>query len=489
MSFQAMLAARAHKLGRAQPTALFRHRALARDPLCIVAWQLGAEPYSCGAIAMGTKSSGYKLYVPGYPLDRDLLFAELTRFARQFCPAFEAYAGGPCEVVSHYGSDLMVPSRLPQILVANTETIGLLGRLGRRLAYLPTTGEYPADPVLPRMGRHLMWLAQHAHLPGQQLILSITDLLTTHYATAMSPYEVGSLAAVNAWIAPPMGRHGFHAAEVAERQAVGPTPDPSDGERVYQCMIEFNAARGESKDAALVQKLVQPLRALYRDMVEDTWALIWQAVDRERKQPEAASVARRAREDRIAYASHLSWMAGPLGGLRSARLSTRSAAMRLGEFERANATLLAEEAIDDPLRMAPVLLVRKAIAGEVIDSDPNRREVINSRFCKRPSITLRTDEPCIMTLGTELLWTKMPAGREWLVTQVVAAGGGSDVELVLQTNRAPEAGLPRMRDRACFSALNTREGYEMHLPVQIPWTHRPKEPPPTDTDLEGSEAA
>jgi hypothetical protein len=106
---------------------------------------------------------------------------------------------------------------------------------------------------------------------------------------------VGSLATIDAWIAPPKGKHGFHAAEVAERQAVGPTPDPSDGERVYQSMIEFNAARAGSRDPKLVRNLVKPLRALYTDMVEDTWTLIWKAVDRERRRPEAASVARRAR--------------------------------------------------------------------------------------------------------------------------------------------------------------------------------------------------
>jgi hypothetical protein len=484
-----MLAARAHKEGRALPTALFRHRALAKEPLCIVAWQLGAEPYSVGAIAMGTESSGYQLYVPGYPLDRDLLFAELTQFAKQFCPAFEAYARGSCEIVSYYGTDLMVPKQLPQIVVANMETIGLLGRLGRRLAYLPTSGEHAANPVLPRMGRHLMWLAEHAHRPGQQLILSVTDLLTTHYATAMSAYEVGSLAAIDAWIAPAKGKHGFHAAEVAELQAVGPTPDPSDGERIYQLMIEFNAARARSKDPGLVRKLVKPLRALYGDMVEDTWGLIWKAVDRERKRPEAASVARRAREDRIAYASHVSWMAGPTQGRRKTRLSTRSAAMRLNEYERAHAALLAEEAIDDPLRMAPVLLAGRAIAGEVVRSEPDRREVINNRFCKRPSITLRTDEQCMMPLGTEVWWTKMPAGREWVITQVMTAVSGCDVTLVLQTNRTPDVGLPRDRDRACFSELNTREGYEVHLPQQIPWTHRLKGPPPTNMDLEGTAAA
>jgi hypothetical protein len=489
MSFQAMLAARAYANGRAQLTALFRHRGIAKKPLCIVAWQLGAEPYSVGAIAMGTESAGYKLYVPGYPLDRDLLFAELTRFAHQFCPAFEGYGAGPCELISHYGSDLRVPKGLPQIVVANSETIGLLGRLGRRLAYLPTTGEQPADPMLPRMGRHLMWIAEHAHLPGQQLILSVTDLLATHYATAMSGYEVRSLAAIDAWIEPPSGRDGFHAAEVAERQPVGPTPDPSDGHRVYNLMSEFNAARAGSTDPSVVRRLVQPLRALYGEMVEDTWSLIWKVVDRERRRPEAASVARRARADRIAYASHLSWMLGPAQGRRKARMTSRSAAMRLNEFERAKATLLAEEAIDDPLRMAPVLLAGQAIAGNIVRSDPERREFINGRFCKRPSITLRTDEPCMMPLGVEVWWTKMPNGREWLVTRVTANSRGSEVELVLQTNRTPPMGFPRVRDRACFSELNTREGYEVHLPKQVPWTHRPKEPAPTDTNLEGTEAA
>jgi hypothetical protein len=98
-----------------------------------------------------------------------------------------------------------------------------------------------------------------------------------------------------------------------------------------------------------------------------------------------------------------------------------------------------------------------------------------------------------MPVGTEVWWTKMPAGREWVVEDVVATGTGSEVTLILQTNRTQAAGLPRVGNRSCFSELNTREGYEVHLPEQIPWTHRPKEPPPTETDLDfngdGAEAA
>ncbi|TIN20137.1 MAG: hypothetical protein E5Y51_03835 [Mesorhizobium sp.] len=487
MTFQAMLAARAYKEGKAQRSALFRHRALANDPLCIVAWQLGAEPYSVGAIACGKKSSGYSLHVPGYPLDRQLLFMALIEFGREFCTLFEAPANGPCEFVDHFGDTLAVPTQLPQVVVPNVETIGLIGRLGRRLAYLPTDGEHAADPILPRLGRHLMWLAEQANMPGQQIILSVTDLLASHYVTAMSPYELGSLTALDAWIEPGRGKSGFHAAEAAERQAVGPTPDPLDGERIYDLMKQFNEARAGSRDPAVVDRCAQPLRRMYDDMVKDTWDLVWKALDRERQRPEAASVGRRVRDDGVSYASHLAWLNGPAEGRRRTRLNARMAAMRLNEYERAQAALVAEEAIDDPLRMVPVLLAGQAIAGDVIRSDPNRRELINGRFCKRPDIVVRAAEPCVMPLGTEVWWTLASKGREWVVTSIVPNGIGSDVTLVLQTNRMPEAGLPRLHQRVCLSQLNTLARYETHLPQDIPWTHRPKEPPST-TDLE-SEAA
>jgi hypothetical protein len=483
VTFKAMLAARAHEEGRAQRSALLRHRSLAANPLCIVAWQLGAEPYSPGAIAMGTQAAGYELFVPGYPLDRDLLFAEMTGFATRFCTAFEAYAKGQCEPIDFKGNTLMVPQRLPQIIVANVETVGLLGRIGRRLAYLPTTGDYAADPLLPRLGRHLMWLAEHAQFPGQQLIMPVTDLLTSHYVTAMSPYEVGSLPAIDAWIAPGRGRHGFNAAEQAEHKAVGPVPDPKDGEKVFELMKTFNSGRAGSKDLVLLQKLVKPLRALYDAMVADTWNLIWKAIDRERPFAEAPSVTRRVLEDRIAYAAHLAWMAGPAEGRRKTRMTARSAAMHLSEMERAHAMVEAEEAIDDPLRMAPVLLAGKAIAGTVTQCDPNRRELINWRKSRRPSITVITTEPCVMPLGTMLWWTASAAGREWVVHRVESATGGSKVTLVLQTS-ASNSPIPNLRDRICFSQLNTKPGYELHLPKDIPWTHRAQVPEPAGTDLD-----
>jgi hypothetical protein len=469
--------------GRAQPTALYRHRGLSRDPLCVIAWQLGAEPYSVGSIAIGRRDSGFRLFVPGYPIDRDLLFAALLDFANAFCPAFEGYMRGPREAVSHRGEELEIPTELPQIVVANSGTIQLLGRLGRRLAYLSTTGANPADPQLPRMGRHLMWIAEHAQVPGQQLVLPATELLAGHYAAALSALESQSLPAMDAWIDPPDGIHGFHAAEQAERQAVGPVPDPEDGQRVHALMKTFNERRAGRKDPGIVRNLSRDLRMLYDDMTAATWQLVWKVIDRERTRTEAASVGRRARADRIAYARHIQWMLGPAEGRRKTRPSPRTAALRLAELEQANRLLTAEEAIDDPLRMAPHLLTGKALAGDVIGRDDARRELINGRNYRRPSVTVRTQEPCLMPLRTELWWTGTADGREWLIERVVASEGGCVVTLVLQTNRFNAEDLPPTGSRACFSQFNTRPGYELVLPTDAPWTHR-SAPPPATTDLD-----
>ena len=487
MSLHALLAARAHAQGRAQPTALYRHRAFGADPLCIVAWQVGVEPYSVGSIAIGRRKSGYSLFVPGYPLDRELLFQALLGFAREFCGAFEAWARGAVRCIEHRGSDLAIPDDLPQIVVANAATIHLLSRLGRRLAYLPTDGEHAADPLLPRLGRHLQWITEYAALPGQQLIVSATDLLASRYVTAMSMLETQSLAALDAWIDPPAGTHGFEAAEEAEAVVVGPMPSPEDGKRVFELMKTFNEQRGRSRDPAVVAKFIEPLRRHYDELTARTWHLIWKVIDRERATSEAASVARRAEEDRIAYATHVQWMDGPAEGRHKTRMTPRQAAMRLNELERARSLCLAEEAIDDPLCMAPHLLAGKAIAGKVVDCDTQRRERINGRNCLRPSVTIRTDEPCLMTPGAELWWTESPAGKEWRVSTVTPQGEGACVTLVLQTNQIRKLTFPVVGRRACFSQFNTKAGYQLILPNRTPWTHAPARPPTErDLDYEGA---
>jgi hypothetical protein len=43
--------------------------------------------------------------------------------------------------------------------------------------------------------------------------------------------------------------------------------------------------------------------------------------------------------------------------------------------------------------------------------------------------------------------------------------------------------VPPVGERVCFSPHNLKEGYELFLPTQVPWTHRLPDPP-ADTDIE-----
>jgi hypothetical protein len=482
MSFEAMLAVRAFELGRAQRTALHRHRALARDPIAIIAFELGAEPYVVGSIALGRQREQARVFVPGQPIDRRLLFHSLTGFARDFCAAFESHARAELESVQHRGTELEIPVDLPQVIVPNEQTINLLYRLGRRLAYLHTDGPTPADPSLPRLGRHLMWLTRYARTPGQQLLLPMSQFLRQHYATSMSSYEAGSLAALEAWIDPPAGSTGAQAAAVAEQSVVGPALSPQDAQEVSRLMEIFDDRRQRSIEPEVYEPLLGALRNFYSARTDRTWQLLWNAVDRERQIPPARSVVRRERSDRIAYAGHMAWMSGGAEGRIRARPHLRSNIIEKRRLEDAKAMLEAEEAIDDPIRMVPQIVQGIALAGEVLASNVQRRERINNRNLLRPSVTVRTTELCPMPLGSPLWWTDAAAESEWQVDAVAPAGSGSDVTLVLQTNRRLRAAFPARGQRVCFTQRGLPDAFEPSLPRNVPWTHRAPEVALDDLD-------
>ena len=71
--------------------------------------------------------------------------------------------------------------------------------------------------------------------------MAATDLLRAHWQTGMSSYEAASLAALDAWIEPPTGVHGFDAAAEAEAIPVGPQPDHGEGETADRLVAAFNA--------------------------------------------------------------------------------------------------------------------------------------------------------------------------------------------------------------------------------------------------------
>jgi hypothetical protein len=476
------LAARAFRDGRAKRIARYRHRRLVDKPLAVVLWQLGAEPFSAAAIGFGCRDRDLQFVVAGDPRNRDLAFAALRTFAEWFNPRFEAPAADR-EPVQRGEYAFTRACSAPQVLVANGASVEMIGRLGRRLAYLRTDGAQPAPPELVRLGQHLLFLARHARVPGQQLVIALTDLLASHWATSQSPMERLSLAALNAFISPPKGIHGFHAAATEEHQAVGPVPAGEDDERLDPLVSEFNQHRGKSTDPSVVKRLLPPIETHYKPLVQRTWDLLWECRGREMSWPEAASVSRRWDLDREAYTQHIDWTARD--GRRRTRQTVRQAAILLSRLEDATAMVEAEEACDDPLRMIPFLLDNKAVQGRVVRVDRDHRETVNVRRMRRPLVTIASPDLCLMPRGKELWWTASADGCSYEVHEVRPAGEGSEVTLKLNTSSL--VALPRVGDEACFSIHSTTSFWRTNLPPAEPWTHRPTVPAETPAPIEDTQ--
>lgn len=475
------LAARAFAAGRAIRSSTVRHRRLVPKPMAVVLWQLGAEPFSAAAIGWGESHARPRMAVAGEPRNRDLAFATLLEFARWFNPRFEAPADDR-EAFTRGQLTFTVARTAPQVVVANRATVEHLGRLGRRLAYLPTDGPRPADPALVRLGRHLRFLWDHASIPGQQMIVSMTDLMNAHWATPQSAAERQSLPALDAYVDPPLGISGFDAAAAAEVTPVGPAPDGDDDERLLPLVERFNLDRGKSTDPATVGPLLGPIIAHYGPLLRRAWDLLWRCRGREADLPEAPSVRRRWDFDRDAYTRHMDWLAR--NGLRRTRPTPRQAATVLRNLEEAGRLVEAEEACDDPLRMAAFVLANQAVRGTVVGIDRTHREPGPKRMVGRPLVTLRSPDPFLMPVGRELWWTGQPDGKEFVVEAArPLPEGGAEVVLKLMTSSG-SAGLPALGSRACFSIHSTGPRWLGLLPEEDPWTHKAATPPAPAAPIE-----
>ncbi len=483
----AVLAALAYREGKALRTARYRHRRLADDPLTIVLWQLGSEPFSAAALGYGQRPADFTTVVAGDPRNRDLVFAALLKFAAWFVPRFEQPAEPRVTVARGNGSEELSVG-LPQIVVPNRATVELIGRLGRRLAYLSTTGDRPAPTALVRLGQHLQFVGRHAEQPGQQLIVPIGQLMADHWATPQTEFERASLEALDAFVDPPAGMSGFEAAAAAELYPSGPSPSGDDDTALEPLMTAFNEARARRTEAAVTEPLLGPIANHYRPLLERSWRLTWRALERERTYAEAPSVGRRWDEDRRQYTRHMDWVAQD--GRRRTRQTARQAIETMRRLEEAKGRLVAEEALDDPVRMIPWLLDGKAVEGVVVRIDPNHTEVANVRPVRRPLVTLQSEAGRALPTGKEMWLTTAPGGTPWQVHSAApTADGGSLVTMKLMTGTPGT--LPAIGSTVCFSIHNTGWRFGSRLAYTPPWPLRAAtewDPAPIEA-VDGEDAA
>lgn len=453
---KAVLIAEARAAGRGVRTALVRHRRIVPKPLGMVLWQLGAEPFTVGALAWGFGPKDRTMVVPGEPRDRDLAFRALTEVAHAFNKWFEGGHGGA-----------------PQLILPNAGMLTLLGRLGRRLAWLPTDGDRPADPALVRFGRHVRFLADHSQFPGQQLVLVLTELLQTHWATELSDVESQNLAALDAAIEPPPGMTGHEAAAKAELQGIGPVPTDED-KALAPLVQEFNKVRARRTEEAVVGQLRRPIVAHYEGLVfRRGWPLLWKCLERERNLPEAPSVERRWVGDMEALGRHLDWM-GKTGGRRRVRQTAAQAASTLQHWEDAQRLLLAEEVIDDGLRLLPELLANRALMGRVVQVDLDHKERAAKSVVARPLVTIEVPDRCMVPDGKELYWTGSPKAKQYTVVGVEKIPKTDKWRVTLRHETSAAMARPARGDDAIFTVHHLHNAPPALLPRQVPWTHAAK---------------
>jgi hypothetical protein len=433
--------------GRAQPRTTVRHRHLAQRPLVFVPLTTAGEAGAPLGALIGTDREAPELLVVPQPRDRDLRFAFLARLADAVLPHLESAQDEieweeRKETDPETGKKVTVQVELcvdaPQLIVPNgpgTDFVRLLGRSMRfrRTAEQDPDEPHPAPPRVPLLGRWLTLYGERARVPGSSLLLSMTELLTRHWATGQSALEDQHLGALLAWIDPPDGLSGGDAALRSEvgRDAdgqllcppAGPATDPAfDNKLLAPAIDRFDAGLPGAEDE---------VRELIASQLHPAWEAVWRGIDLLRTLPEGERVPERFKRDRWSYTAHRDRVrSGEPPQPR--RDDAVTAAAKLAQREREQSRLEAQEALDDPLVMAERRFAGEAFAGEVTAVEMAYSE--GKRAMPRPLVTLRTEDRPHLGEGVK-------------VHRVLDEGARQSAEFVAEDEQDEAEGGDRAGDR------------------------------------------
>ncbi|NEB79238.1 hypothetical protein G3I40_29065 [Streptomyces sp. SID14478] len=491
--------------GRAQRTATVCHRHLSQRPLVLVPLTTAGETGAPLGALVGTERTSPRLLVVPQPRDRDQRFTFLTQLAQTVLPYVDTYAADVeaaerSETDPETGKKVKVEVELcadaPQLIVPSRGGIEFVRLLGRSMRFRRTAEQdpqtpYPAPPHVPLLGRWLTHYGERARVPGSSLLLSMTDLLSRHWATGQSSLEDQHLGALLAWIAAPEGTSGAEAALRAEiaRGAdgqllcppAGPATDPAFDNKLLAPAIE-RYDRARTKLAAAEDPVVadgrlaeltaaeREIHALVESRTRPTWDAVWRGLDLLCTLPEGPRAADRWTRDRWSFTGHRDRVAAGEPP-QPRRDDAVTAANKLATREREQARLDAQEALDDPLVMAARRLAGEAFAGEVTEVVP----AYNDKKRPRPLITVRTDDT--PHLAERVKVYRSLEGKPQSAEFVAYEGAGLVVLRLLDKmgrGKEPEDGtVPDKGARVCWTLFEheQRGGPKLPDPEETPWTH------------------
>lgn len=481
----------ASRTGHAEPLTTVRHQHLDERPFVLVPLTLAGEACAPLAALAGTDPGHPVLLTVHQPRDRDDRFAFCDQLAGLLLPYIDA-CGAETEtyLAGRPQEERIRATRAPQILVPNTGAIAYLRLLGRSTRLRATEGPHAVSPSVPALGKWLTWATDSAEFPGAGVLLAMTRMLSAHWATGQSPTEDANLASLLSWIDPPPGRTGADAAREAEDPAAyppaGPATDPVFDQQLYELMARHDAtAPGPAREAS-----ARRLDAELRGQLLPTWQLMWRGVELLRALPEGGHVAARWQLDRLLFTSYAAYLDED-GRPQARRDHAVGAARRLARLEEATARYDAERAYDDPLVMAEYELTGEAFTGAVVARDPDRLDTTGKTPKRRPTLTLRAEEPVRLAVGDAVRCPARPTQKaeitsvdadRRLVGLAITGGLGRGYKKPL-----PEGAVPDLGEELTYTVLDP-SGMLTPLPAEedTPWTHGGPPIPyePDDKDAE-----
>ncbi|MFJ3644437.1 hypothetical protein [Streptomyces murinus] len=470
---------RASETHYAQPLSRLRYLHVADQPMLILPLNRPGETARPLAVMAGSDPGHPQLFLAP-PGDDDRFLAALAEYLHTYIHSFRhATRIRPAKGEQPERREYL---DAPQLVVTGTASAYYLKMLGRALRYRPIPeGADPATSV-SHLGRWLTFFAERAEYATSSLLLNLTGLLSTHWATGQSALDDAHLAPLMAWIFPPPGCTGHQAALAAENPLLhppdGPTVDPSfEAARLASLFAALKSTRGARR-----QHHIARLQEAAEDYLQPTWDLAWQAVATLRGLPPIRSTAARWDADTrrfTAYSDHLA--AG--GPPQPKHDDAVSAAIRLAELEHAAASLAASRALEDDFVMAERRTTGEAFRGTVTHTEPDRTippQGPRQRPKRRPLITVRTTDPVRLEPNRLLAGPHDPAVH-MAVHDLTYTSDATEIVLEVRTRTTSRHSVPAIGTTLLLTtAPDHFRRPQFPSRDQIPWTH-------TDSGLTASE--
>ena len=480
-----LLSAEAALKQKAVRKTCYRHRKLSDESLVITLFNLSGEAAAPLVICYGTDAEEPHFTVSAEPRNRTSRFTAIQKFAASLGEYLESYL----ELTEEYDDETdevkLIAQRTPQVITPNRSTLSFLGRLGRALRYLQDRPDYPVAEEISWLGAHLTWLSDRSNMPGQSVMLSATQLLSSCFATGQSEMEDENLASLLAWICNEE-ESGLEHIFKAERTAYGPSPS-TDFERELAPEIEAWTEADRAGDITLRAQVEERIADLARGEILPAYQATHNAIRLLRQIDEARSVERRWAQDLRSWGFYAVRCQNGIPTFKRRQDPIR-AASTLERWSSALERLEFDEAMDDPLILAEHDAAGRCLVGRVTDRDMVNREIKpqNSRETLVPLITIQLMSSTMLLAGEDVIWTGSPSVK----AEIRELGGGEAV-IAIMSGHKNGTRSPHVGDEATFAAISYFGGPPPRSPEDVPWTHRGSDHPQSDQTppAEGAEGS